>query len=95
MVGCRADGQESSGLVLILGAWHTRLLARRREAGAEQQVTAVAGRLPEAGLFELFREQEDRQDRFRFGGRADGEMTVFAQPPVQLSGELAMQPGDL
>jgi uncharacterized protein YidB (DUF937 family) len=50
-------------------AW---LLGSLREAGAEQQVTALAERLPGAGLFELFREQESRQDRFRFGREADG-----------------------
>ena len=50
----------------------TRLLDSLRQAGAEQQATALAERLPGAGLFELFREQESRQDRFRFGREADG-----------------------
>jgi uncharacterized protein YidB (DUF937 family) len=49
-----------------------RLLDRLREAGAEQQAAALADRLPGAGLFELFREQEGRQDRFWFGQEADG-----------------------
>ena len=49
-----------------------RLLDSLREAGAEEQTTALADRLPEAGMFELFREQEGRQDRFRFGREADG-----------------------
>jgi hypothetical protein len=43
-----------------------------REAGAEQQVTALAKRLPGAGMFELFHEQQDHQDRFRYGREADG-----------------------
>jgi len=43
-----------------------------REAGAEEQATALAQRLPGASMFELFREQESRQDRFRFGREADG-----------------------
>jgi hypothetical protein len=49
-----------------------RLLDRLREAGAEQQAATLAGRLPGAGLFELFRKQEDRNDQFRFGREADG-----------------------
>jgi hypothetical protein len=48
------------------------VLDRLREAGAPEQAAALAGRLPGAGLFELFREQEDRQDRLRFGREADG-----------------------
>ena len=48
------------------------LLVSLREAGAQDQATALADRLPEAGLFELFGKQEDRHDRFRFGRRADG-----------------------
>jgi hypothetical protein len=47
------------------------LLDRLREAGAPEQAAALAGRLPGAGLFELFREQEDRQDRLRFSREAD------------------------
>ena len=50
----------------------TLLLHSLREAGAQDQAAALAGRLPGAGMFELFREQEDRQDRFRFGREADG-----------------------
>ena len=45
---------------------------RLREAGADEQVTALADRLPGAGMFELFREQRDPQDQFRFGREADG-----------------------
>ena len=44
------------------------LLASLREA-ARRQVTALAERLPGEGMFQLFREQESRQDRFRFGRR--------------------------
>jgi hypothetical protein len=40
-----------------------------REAGAEEQATALAQRLPGASMFELFREQESRQDRLRSAGR--------------------------
>jgi hypothetical protein len=47
------------------------LLGRLRAAGAAEQATALSDRLPGAGMFELFREQEDRQDRFRFGREAD------------------------
>ena len=43
-----------------------------RQVGAEEQAAALAERLPGAGMFEVFREQEDRQDRFRFGREADG-----------------------
>jgi hypothetical protein len=50
-------------------AW---LLDSLQEEGAEQQATMLAGRLPGAGMFELFREQEGRQHRFRFGREADG-----------------------
>jgi hypothetical protein len=39
---------------------------------AKQQAAALAGRLPGAGMFEFLLEQEDRQDRFRFGREADG-----------------------
>ena len=49
-----------------------RLLARLRQAGAREQAAALADRLPGAGLFNLFREQDSRQDRFRFGREADG-----------------------
>ena len=48
------------------------LLDGLREAGAPEQATALGDRLPGAGMFELFREQEDRQDWFRFGREADG-----------------------
>ena len=48
------------------------LLRELREAGAQDQATALEDRLPGAGMFELFREQEGRQDRFRFGREADG-----------------------
>jgi hypothetical protein len=48
------------------------LLGRLREAGAQGQATTLAERLPGEGTFELFREQEGRRDRFRFGREADG-----------------------
>jgi hypothetical protein len=37
-----------------------------------EQVTVLIDRLPGAGMFEFFRQQDDRQDRFRFGREADG-----------------------
>ena len=48
------------------------LLASLRKAGAQEQAITLADRLPGAGMFELFREQEGRQDQFRFGREADG-----------------------
>ena len=48
------------------------LLDSLRETGAEEQANALTGRLPGAGMFELFREQEGHQDVFRFGREADG-----------------------
>ena len=48
------------------------LLGELREAGAHEQAAALAGRLPGAGMFKLFCEQEDGQDRFRFGRETDG-----------------------
>jgi len=50
-------------------AW---LLDSLRAAGAEEQAAALADRLPWAGLFKLFLEQDGCQDRFRFGREADG-----------------------
>jgi hypothetical protein len=49
-----------------------RLLDSLREAGAAEQATALASRLPGAGLFGLFLEQQGGRDRFRFGREADG-----------------------
>jgi hypothetical protein len=43
-----------------------------RRSDAREQIAALADRLPGAGMFELFRAQEGRQDRFRFGREADG-----------------------
>ncbi len=40
-------------------------------AGARDQATALANRLPGAGLFELFRGIGHRWDRFRFDREAD------------------------
>jgi hypothetical protein len=49
-----------------------RLLNSLMVAGAERQFDVLAERLPAAGLFGIFLEQEDRQDRFRLGREADG-----------------------
>ena len=60
---------------IVAAADHDELdaqLGELREAGAAEQAAALASRLPGAGMFELFREHEDRQDRFRFGREADG-----------------------
>ena len=48
------------------------LLDSLREAGAHEQAAALAGRLPAAGMFELFLEQKGPADQFRFGREADG-----------------------
>ena len=48
------------------------LLGSLRAAGPQQQATALADRLPGAGMLELLRKQEGRQDQFRFGREADG-----------------------
>ena len=49
-----------------------RLLARLREAGAHDQAAALTDRLPAAGLFRLFLEQQGHKDQFRFGRQANG-----------------------
>jgi hypothetical protein len=48
------------------------LLGSLRAAGAHDQADALANRLPGAGMFELFLEQQGRQDQYRFGRNADG-----------------------
>jgi hypothetical protein len=48
------------------------LLESLQEAGAREQATELAERLPGAGKFDLFRQQQDRSDRFRFGRETDG-----------------------
>jgi hypothetical protein len=48
------------------------LLEGLQEAGAREQVAALVERLPGAGMFHLFREQEDHRNRFRFGRETDG-----------------------
>jgi hypothetical protein len=49
-----------------------RLLGSLREAGADEQAAALASRLPMAGMFGLYLEQEASADQFRFGREADG-----------------------
>ena len=49
-----------------------RLPDSLREAGAHEQAAALAARLPAAGMFELFLEQQGSADQFRFGREADG-----------------------
>jgi uncharacterized protein YidB (DUF937 family) len=48
------------------------LLEELREAGDSAQAAELIERLPAAGLFQLFCEQEGREDQFRFGREADG-----------------------
>jgi hypothetical protein len=48
------------------------LLEALQEAGAREQAAALADRLPGAGKFWLFRDQEDHRSRFRFGREPDG-----------------------
>ena len=48
------------------------LLDRLAAAGAQEQAIALADRLSAVGMFELFLQQQDRQDQFRFGREADG-----------------------
>ena len=48
------------------------LLDVLRRAGAHEQAAALAGRLPAAGMFGLFLEQDGLADQFRFGREADG-----------------------
>jgi hypothetical protein len=52
------------------------LLGSLRAAGAEQQATALAGRLPGAGMFKLFLKQLGLADQFRFGREVDGSPSV-------------------
>ena len=48
------------------------LLNSLRKAGADDQAAALVERLPAAGMFYLFRDQEDHRNRFRFGRETDG-----------------------
>ena len=50
----------------------TDLLYALRRVGAQAQAAALIERLPAAGRFELFLEQEGRREPFRFGRDADG-----------------------
>jgi hypothetical protein len=48
------------------------LVDRLRKAGAHEQAARLASRLPAAGMFGLFLEQQGPADQFRFGLEADG-----------------------
>ena len=50
-------------------AWLLRVL---RHADTQEQINILVERLPGEGMFRLFREQEDHEDRFRFGREVDG-----------------------
>ena len=80
------------------------LLDELREAGADEQAAALAARLPAAGLFRLFLEQEGRADQFRFGREPDGtpaapwdwddlDLPHAPQPRRGRKGECGARPG--
>ena len=48
------------------------LLVALRKTGADHQAEMLIQRLPEAGLFGLFREQPGNERRYQFGREADG-----------------------
>ena len=48
------------------------LLHALQNVGAHEHTEVLMNRLPGAGLFELFCEDESRKERFRFGRQADG-----------------------
>ncbi|WP_188186917.1 hypothetical protein [Nonomuraea sp. SYSU D8015] len=48
------------------------LLDRLREAGAHEQFSTLAERMPAAGWFDEFRNIDDHRERFRFGCEWDG-----------------------
>ena len=64
---------QEGGAVQLTPGGVALLLRGLREAGAPEQAAALTSRLPGAGMFGLFLEQQqDGQDRFRFGREADG-----------------------
>ena len=72
----------------------TRLLDSLREAGAQDQATALADRLPAAGMFRLFLQQQGPADQFRFGRETDGspsapwgweDLDLWPAPPSRRS----------
>ena len=54
------------------------LLEQLRKAGARAQAAELIERLPAAGLFQLFREQEGCGQKFRFG-----RLSIAADDPGQ------------
>ena len=48
------------------------LLSSLRQAGVNEQVTALTDRLPTADMFALFVKYSGREAQFRFGQEADG-----------------------
>ncbi len=76
-----ADAEQAAALLARDPATHVTfddprgvayLLDSLRKAGAHEQAAALISRLPEAGLFQLFLEQNSLADQFRFGREADG-----------------------
>jgi hypothetical protein len=66
----RLDNLPSSVNMLRAAAF---LLEALREAGGSAQAAELVERLPRAGMFHLFYEQEGGgEDKFRFGREADG-----------------------
>ena len=67
-----------------------------REAGADEQATALAGRLPAAGMFELFLEQQGRRGSVPFGREADGSPASamgLGRPGLTWPGSVIRDPG--
>jgi len=72
MVAVDLRGRTPEQFATMIIAKLAALLHRLREAGAQEQVSALASRLPGAGMFSLFLKEQDGQDRFQFGQEADG-----------------------
>lgn len=67
-------GPVRSSVIMVPSA-ATPTMSRLRAAGASQQVSVLADRLPAAGLFDIFNQYSG--SRFRFGRKQDGRQ---AQP---------------
>jgi uncharacterized protein YidB (DUF937 family) len=77
----RAGADEQAAALAARAAAHVhlddpggvaRLLDELEEAGAAEQAAALVSRMPGAGMFWLFLEQQDGRHRFWFGREADG-----------------------
>jgi hypothetical protein len=63
----------------------TILLGALREAGAPAQAAELIERLPAAGMFQLFLNEEVRGEQFWFGREADG------RPPGDGAGQTSAE----